>query len=674
MKIRRLILKNILSYKERTEFVFNDRINILIGPNGGGKSNLQKILAFVLSKYFMPHYQFTRSDQEARIEVHEPYTRRQLERVLERYFDDPTDQEIHIELIPERADVENIKAIGKNLERLNEHLAYWERKLDSYQPLDFVEEIAKAPSFSYVIRNLDFQEPQKGTPSWAFRQYLMTFFMFMRVANEIDDINLSSPVFFFFSERSFGKTIDVQQSHLAQQQYFDGYRNAQRAAFGENTNLLQWGAQHFMRLNWKAITLAAEDMGATTKDYIEREMDVQLLNRYMRQLGYEWGFATDREKLTYVFTLIKDDVRLTANRFSSGEKEIVHFLLALFALNAKDGIVLVDEPELHLHPRWQRIFLGLFRELAPERNDQFLISTHSPIFVTPDTINNITRIYKTPGHGSTKVALSEIELPDKKNLVRMINSQNNERIFFADKVVLVEGISDRLVISSLLEASCARFANNEAIEIVEAGGKNNFSDYLALLAALKTPSFVVADQDHLSIVGRDEIRALFMADAQKQWEAIAKDKKSGDAKTMVGLLRQAVEDQEIEPLKAFLNYLNGRHKRLKPNLGVSEQATVNAEVDRLWAENVLVLRYGEIEDYLPSGMTDIKGIVSMITDRNWINRVQDPLKRSELGRIIARILGLPNDVATDFVAELQDGPVEFPAAISADRATTVPAA
>ena len=46
-------------------------------------------------------------------------------------------------------------------------------------------------------------------------------------------------------------------------------------------------------------------------------------------------------------------------------------------------------------------------------------------------------------------------------------------MFFADKVVLVEGISDRLVLSSLLESTALLFQNSDAIEVIEVGGKGN---------------------------------------------------------------------------------------------------------------------------------------------------------------------------------------------------------
>ena len=40
------------------------------------------------------------------------------------------------------------------------------------------------------------------------------------------------------------------------------------------------------------------------------------------------------------------------------------------------AIVLVDELELHLHPRWQRIIVSWLLETFP--NCQFIVSTHSP--------------------------------------------------------------------------------------------------------------------------------------------------------------------------------------------------------------------------------------------------------------------------------------------------------
>src|SRR5262249_17281837 len=157
-----------------------------------------------------------------------------------------------------------------------------------------------------------------------------------------------------------------------------------------------------------------------------------------------------------------------------------------------------------------------------------------------ETIDDIIRIYGTE-RGSQVIALSAVGLPAKKNLVRMINSQNNERLFFADRVVLVEGIIDRLIVTSLIERLASRLANNDAIEVIEVGGKGNFEQYRRLLDSLKTPSFVVADQDYLADIGSAKTKGLFVADSGKLWDSLTKDKKSLDAKSLVERLKDAID-------------------------------------------------------------------------------------------------------------------------------------
>lgn len=56
-----------------------------------------------------------------------------------------------------------------------------------------------------------------------------------------------------------------------------------------------------------------------------------------------------------------------------------------------DGVVMIDEIDLHMHPSWQRKILGLLKEKFP--NIQFIITTHSPqVIGEVDSSYNLFRI------------------------------------------------------------------------------------------------------------------------------------------------------------------------------------------------------------------------------------------------------------------------------------------
>ena len=90
--------------------------------------------------------------------------------------------------------------------------------------------------------------------------------------------------------------------------------------------------------------------------------------------------------------LDKQGSRFRLSAASSGERELMTYLFAIYALNVKDALIVIDEPELHLHPRWQKILLELFERLAKDTGNQFLMATHSPAFASPATIS------KPPGN------------------------------------------------------------------------------------------------------------------------------------------------------------------------------------------------------------------------------------------------------------------------------------
>ena len=64
------------------------------------------------------------------------------------------------------------------------------------------------------------------------------------------------------------------------------------------------------------------------------------------------------------------------NELSSGEKQLFLRTLAIKMLNPENSIILIDEPELSLHPKWQQKIVDVYRKIG--ENNQIIIATHSP--------------------------------------------------------------------------------------------------------------------------------------------------------------------------------------------------------------------------------------------------------------------------------------------------------
>jgi predicted ATP-binding protein involved in virulence len=63
---------------------------------------------------------------------------------------------------------------------------------------------------------------------------------------------------------------------------------------------------------------------------------------------------------------------------STGEKTLLSKILYLYIEKIKNKVILIDEPELSLHPKWQNQVLKLYEKFAKENNCQIIIATHSP--------------------------------------------------------------------------------------------------------------------------------------------------------------------------------------------------------------------------------------------------------------------------------------------------------
>ncbi|REE24736.1 putative ATP-binding protein involved in virulence [Winogradskyella pacifica] len=163
----------------------------------------------------------------------------------------------------------------------------------------------------------------------------------------------------------------------------------------------------------------------------------------------------------------EDDKIMSINQLSSGEKQIVFrggFLLKDKVANI-GSIVLIDEPEISLHPKWQIEILDFYKTLInsdTDNNSQIFISTHSPFIIhNPNRRNDKVIIL-------TKLENGEITTLEKPEFYSWTNNKLVKEAFGID--YNLDAKQDRVFV----EGETDEKYFNKAIEIFELADKLDF--------------------------------------------------------------------------------------------------------------------------------------------------------------------------------------------------------
>lgn len=146
------------------------------------------------------------------------------------------------------------------------------------------------------------------------------------------------------------------------------------------------------------------------------------------------------------------------NSDGSGEGLLSVFTITDALYDSKpEDLIFIDEPELSLHPSLQKKLLNLILEYATDR--QIIISTHSPYFISWDSLENKGRIARTvKENNGTKIY--ELQQKNADGILSLLNDLNNphtlgldakEVFFLDDNVILVEGQEDVIFLNKILE-------------------------------------------------------------------------------------------------------------------------------------------------------------------------------------------------------------------------------
>lgn len=623
MKLKELQIKNVKSFKEKIRINFNDDFNILIGPNGSGKSNLLDIITICLRQFFLKGY-FIHEGNDDRgffkeISQNDVFGNiHRLNRELEKYYGDSSDSEIIFTFIINNEDIHNISNILSNVETYEKQAGEYRncpKHFDAIRNWD-VSSLKEGDSIAFTINNNRIIQPTgENSHELVFLQYLNYFELILILTRDIPEVVLY-PNYLYFSPYR-GANLPNLQANLSTQNYYQVLQGLLSATSKTVSSLINLATLYFAEKRRRFEDEALEE-GYQTK--WDNDEEVKLVTKYLNNLGYSWNLElVDKNKNIYEIILTKEQREFYVNQASSGEKEIINFLLGVFAFHLSNGLIIIDEPELHLHPRWQRVLLDLFIELSTTTKNQFIISTHSPTFINDRSFNNIIRIYKDKNNVSQKVILRDEEELNLKDILHIINSTNNEKLFFADVVVLVEGITDRLIFQRIFTDLLLDKNISTILEIIEVKGKSNQDKFTNFLANLEIPSFFIADLDYINEIGTDEIKNLFVTNENKIEKDVIKNPKSKDGDTLVSQIENAINDESIDELKSLWEYIKSFRRKIKLGLSAEESQLLDDFIESQKLKNVFLLREGDIEDYFPEEYKkkNLDNVISLLSTPNY---------------------------------------------------------
>lgn len=236
------------------------------------------------------------------------------------------------------------------------------------------------------------------------------------------------------------------------------------------------------------------------------KVEERLSTLFNRRLHIDW----DEGNIKVSFSDLKGAPYSSA-REASGLLHLVTILAALF--DDEVGMLLIDEPEISLHPQLQSFLLNEIKRVAgdPLENGKkiVIIATHSTEFLD---VMRPTDLCSFVFFSSTKELPIQIDPTEdvlkkgkiKELFIRM--GQEHKSAFFSSRPLLVEGVSD-LIICNALNRQLSLNIEASGVQIVPVIGKGEFQVVNKMLRLIGKNTLVLADLD--SICDNSQFAAIF---------------------------------------------------------------------------------------------------------------------------------------------------------------------
>ena len=573
MKILELKISNVLSFKhfdeieDATSIQFDETLNILIGENGAGKSTALEVINFIFKRVLFRQYQLNleRFQERSTLRVE------QLNRIIKSSNEDSYSgfrlepnwdfedqpQRIWIKVMLDEIDKKNIESILKNKDTIAEIVKTYSNQHPTIQSIsnfyvEFEIELNK-DSKTFSVNRKD-NEP-------AFN-YLANYNLFKQVislhnteiqTNEIPQLFESFTLIGGYRNyHAFNPSVSVSSSTALQQiqnirtnefsQSLNSSEQAEPSVF--NLVRLKVAQKHFEVYGEKS-------NGEDSESEANNQEFLKQINARLKLVNLKVQIKlTSKSKWEYSFNfidLIRKKPLSDVNSLSAGQKAFVHLVFEAYGRGeVKGGLVIIDEPEIHLHFQFQHEYLQVLNEINKEQKCQYILATHSESLINSNTIHSIKR-FALDKMNFTQVKSPKIDTP-KKTLIKILDNTRSTFAFFAKKVLLVEGETDRYFFKAFINEYAPHFKQD--IAILDITGKGLYKKWKDLFESFGLEVYFIGDLDAA-------FGFIYPSDP---------------------------------PYKLHSPELAEEFKRTHPD--------IEKDIESKYAENIFILKHGDLEHYL----------------------------------------------------------------------------
>lgn len=134
------------------------------------------------------------------------------------------------------------------------------------------------------------------------------------------------------------------------------------------------------------------------------------------------------------------------------------------------NLLLIEEPEAHLHPQLENTFFKYLQRLEETNEFQIIVSSHSPTITAKTKLDNII-VMNTINNNIFATPLKDTLLEDEDRIfLKKFLDVTKSQLFFAKGVILVEGISEALLLPVFARLMGDEYdLDKHGIEVIETG-------------------------------------------------------------------------------------------------------------------------------------------------------------------------------------------------------------